>query len=102
MAPAQRTREIGIRIALGARRAALTRLMLWQGFRLALAGAVIGLAGAAAAGRLVSSLLLGVGPLDPVAFTATAVLFVGITLAASWLPARRASSRDPVEALRLE
>jgi predicted permease len=99
---AQRTREIGIRIALGAGRAALTRLMLWQGFRLAVAGAAIGLAGAAAAGRLVSSLLLGVGPLDPVAFTATTVLFVGITLAASWLPARRASSRDPVEALRVE
>jgi putative ABC transport system permease protein len=99
---AQRTREIGIRIALGAGRAALTRLMLWQGFRLAVAGAAIGLAGAAAVGELVRSLLLGVGSLDPTAFAAASALFVGITLAASWLPARRASSRDAVEALRVE
>jgi predicted permease len=97
---AQRTREIGIRIALGAERAAVTRLMLWQGFRLAVAGAALGLAGAAGAGQLLSSFLLGVNPLDPLAFGATAAAFVAVTLGASWLPARRAASRDPIDALR--
>lgn len=97
---AQRTREIGIRVALGAERAAVTRLILWQGFRLAVAGSALGLAGAVAAGRLLSSLLMGVAPLDPLAFAATSAAFVAVTLAASWLPARRASSRDPTEALR--
>jgi predicted lysophospholipase L1 biosynthesis ABC-type transport system permease subunit len=97
---AQRTREIGIRIALGAERGAITRLMLWQGFRLAVAGAALGLAGAVAAGQLLSGFLLGVAPLDPLAFVATSTAFVAVTLAASWLPARRASSRDPIEALR--
>ena len=99
---AQRTREVGIRIALGAERASVTRLMLWQGFRLAAVGTALGLAGAAAGSRLLGSLLLGVDALDPLAFGATSGVFVGITLAASWLPARRAAARDPVEALRLE
>ncbi len=99
---AQRTREIGIRIALGAERAEVTRLMLWQGFRLAIVGAVIGVAGAATVGKLLGSLLLGVGPLDPLAYAATSSAFVAITLAASWLPARRAASRNPIEALRVE
>jgi predicted permease len=99
---AQRTREIGIRMALGAERGWITRLMLWQGFRLAVAGAVLGLAGAGAAGHLLGSLLLGVGPLDPLAYVATSSVFIAATLAASWLPARRASSKDPVEALRME
>ena len=76
--------------------------MLWQGFRLAIAGAALGLAGAAAAGQLLSAFLLDVGPLDPLAFTAASGVFVAVTLAASWLPARRAASRDPVEALRNE
>jgi hypothetical protein len=98
----QRTREIGIRIALGAGRSGVTRLMLWQGFRLAIAGAALGLAGAAAAGQLLSAFLLGVGPLDPPAFAAASGVFVAVTLAASWLPARRAAARDPVEALRNE
>ncbi len=97
---AQRTREIGIRVAVGARRAAVTRLMLWQGFRLAVAGSALGLAGAVGAGQLLSSFLLGVDPLDPLAFGATVAAFVAVTLGASWLPARRAASRDPIEALR--
>jgi predicted permease len=97
---ARRTREIGLRVALGAERRAVMRLMLWQGFRLAIAGAALGLVGAVLAGQLLAGLLLGVRPLDPVAFAATSALFVAVTLAASWLPARRAARLDPVEALR--
>jgi predicted permease len=98
----RRTRELGIRVALGADTSSVTRLVLWQGFRLAVAGAAIGLLIAAGVSRLFASLLLGVGSLDPAAFAGSAGVFVCVTLAASWIPARRAGRRDPVEALRNE
>jgi ABC-type antimicrobial peptide transport system permease subunit len=99
---ARRSREIGIRLALGARTGVVTRLVLWQGFRLAVSGAFIGLAGAAVLTRLFASLLLGVGPLDPLAFAAASALFVAVTVTASWIPARRATRLDPMDALRSE
>jgi predicted permease len=98
----QRTRELGIRIALGADRSGVTRLVLWHGFRLAVAGAALGALGAAGLGTLFGSLLLGVGATDPIAFASASSVFVVATLAASWFPARRAASRDPVEALRAD
>jgi predicted permease len=98
----QRTREIGIRIALGASSRAVSRLVLADGVRLAVAGLAAGALIAAAATRALSSLLYGVEPTDPPTFTAIALLVAAVTLAASWLPARRAVRVDPVDALRAE
>ena len=98
----QRTREIGVRVALGAARADVLRLVVGQAMRMAIAGAAGGLLLAAAATQLLRGLLYGVTPLDPVSFGAGAGLFAGLALAASWLPARRAASVNPVEALRTE
>jgi len=97
-----RTREIGIRIALGAQQGNVVRMVLRQGMTLTLAGAAIGLLLAAAAGRLLGSLLFGVGATDPVTFIGSAVLFVAIGLAACYAPARRATEIDAMEALRYE
>ncbi len=99
---AQRTREIGIRIALGARRHEVLMMILRQGARLALAGVVIGLLGALLLTQLMASLLYGVGVKDPVTYAAVAILLVLVALAASYLPARRATRVDPVVALRYE
>jgi len=99
---AQRTREIGVRIALGAERSAVRSMVLGQAARLAAAGVGVGLVTAAGLTRLMTSLLYGVQPVDAPTFGAVAVMLTAIALLASYLPARRASSVDPVVALRSE
>jgi ABC-type antimicrobial peptide transport system permease subunit len=98
----RRTREIGIRAALGAERRDVLRMVLGQGMRLALAGAVAGTVLALVLLRYAKSLLFGVGTSDPVTFLAVAVSLIGVMAAASYVPARRAMSVDPVVALRYE
>ena len=97
-----RTREIGIRVALGAQRGDVVRMVLRQGMMLALAGMTIGLVLAAGASRLIGSLLFGIGPTDPIAFGGSALLFCLIGLVACYVPARRATAVDAMEALRHE
>jgi predicted permease len=97
-----RTREIGIRMALGADRANVLRLVLGHGMLLAGIGVAIGLVLAAACSRFVESLLFGVTALDPVTFAGTCALFVVVSLAATYIPARRATRVEPVAALRNE
>jgi putative ABC transport system permease protein len=98
----RRTHEIGIRIALGAERADVVRLVVGQGMLVALAGAGAGMAGALALTRLMASLLYGVRTTDPPTYLAVAFLLGGVALAASYLPARRATRIDPLTALRYE
>jgi len=99
---AQRTRELGIRIALGARRAELLLMILREGAKLAFAGVAIGLLGALLLTKLMASLLYGVGTRDPLTYASVGVLLVFVALIASYLPARRATRVDPVVALRYE
>jgi len=99
---AQRTREIGIRVALGAQQRDLLGLMLKETFRLTLLGLVLGLAGALAATRLLTSLLFGVKPTDPSTFVSLSLLLAFVSLLASYIPARRAAKVDPLVALRYE
>jgi putative ABC transport system permease protein len=99
---ALRTQEIGIRMALGAQRRDVLRLVLGQGARIAFFGVAIGLAAAAALARLLSSLLFSVSASDPVTFAAVAVLLVAVALLACYIPARRALRVDPIIALRYE
>ena len=101
-AVSQRTREMGIRLALGAEAGQLKRMFVGNGLLLAGAGVVIGLAAAAGLAQLMKSLLFGISPLDPVIYVAMPVVLVAAALLASYLPARRASRIDPSEALRLE
>jgi ABC-type antimicrobial peptide transport system permease subunit len=98
----QRAREIGIRLALGARPPALKRMFVRQGVVLALLGAGIGLAAAVALTRLMSSLLFGVGSLDPLTYVGALLLILAAAALASYVPARRAAMIDPVETLRAE
>lgn len=98
----RRTREIGIRAALGAERRDVLRMVLGQGMRLAFAGATAGTVLALVLLRFAKSLLFGVGTSDPVTFLAVAALLIGVMLAASYVPARRAMTVDPVVALRDE
>ncbi len=98
----RRTREIGIRVALGAHDRAVSAMVLREGMSLAVVGLVVGLVLAAAATRVLRSYLVGVSPLDALTFGATAALLMLVTLAASYLPARRAAAIDPVRALRSE
>jgi putative ABC transport system permease protein len=101
-AVSQRTRELGIRIALGATRQAVVRMLLDDGIRLVMVGLAVGLTLAALLSRSLAKLLYGVTPGDPVTFVVIAFLVATITLLASYVPARRALRIDPVEALRLE
>ncbi len=98
----RRTREIGIRIALGAARGDVLRLMIGEGVRLGAIGIGVGLALAAATTRLMQNWLFGVSPLDVPTFAGMAAVFAAVALAASYLPARRAADADPVVALRTE
>jgi ABC-type antimicrobial peptide transport system permease subunit len=98
----RRTREIGIRIALGAPPVKLRGMFVHQGLVLAAVGAASGLAVAAGMTRLMSSLLFGVSALDPATYAAVSVLLIAATALASYLPARRATAVDPMEALRSE
>jgi ABC-type antimicrobial peptide transport system permease subunit len=97
-----RTREIGVRLALGARRWQIVRAIVKQSLLLAAAGSAAGLAAAAASARLLHSFLFQVSPLDPVTFCAVPLMMGVLALAAAWIPARRAASVDPMEALRSE
>jgi predicted permease len=99
---AQRTREMGVRLALGARRWDLLSLVIGSGLKLTLIGAAIGFAAAMAVTRLVSGLLFGVSAMDSPTFAGVTTLLVLVALAACWLPARRATAIDPMEALRYE
>jgi len=97
---AQRTREVGIRRALGAQQSDILRLIVGQGFGLTLAGVAIGILGALALTRVMKGLLFGVTATDPATFVGAAALFLMVALAASYLPARRATRIDPMAALR--
>jgi ABC-type antimicrobial peptide transport system permease subunit len=99
---AQRTREIGVRVALGAQRSHVLALILRQGLVLAGVGVAVGSLAALGATRLIGSLLYGVAPTDVVAFGTAAALLAFAALAASWIPARRAARVDPIVALRSE
>ena len=99
---AQRTREIGIRVALGADRGRVVRLMLGEGMKLTVIGVGVGLVGAAAAARLVRGLLYNVSALDPAAFLGVPLLLVGVAAIAVYVPARRAASVDPIRALKTD
>jgi predicted permease len=98
----RRSREIGIRMALGAERRDILRLVLGHGLALAAIGAGIGLVASFAAMRLLSTMLYGVRPTDPLTFAGSSVLVILVALAASWFPARRAASIDPMQSLRTE
>jgi putative ABC transport system permease protein len=97
-----RRREIGVRIALGADRRDVLRLVLTRALRIVAAGLIVGLAGAVGVTRVLQSFLFGVTPTDPVAFTIVTLLLMAVGLMAAWLPARRATRIDPCAALRAE
>jgi putative ABC transport system permease protein len=99
---AERTREMGVRSALGATRANIISLVLGQGLTLALLGVGIGLVGAAAASFLIATMLFGVSPLDPLTYLAVIALLLAVTAIACYIPAHRASRVDPIIALRYE
>jgi predicted permease len=101
-AVSQRRREIGVRMALGADRGDVLRLVLTRALRIVAAGLIAGLAGAAVVTRVLQTFLFGVTPTDPIAFTVVTLLLMAVGLVAAWLPARRASKIDPWAALRAE
>jgi putative ABC transport system permease protein len=98
----QRTQEVGVRMALGANRLNILRLITWEGGRLILLGGALGLGAALVVSRLLKSLLFNVGPNDPMSFVAVALLLALVSLAATLLPARSAMKTEPLEALRHE
>jgi len=98
----QRTGEIGVRLALGAKPASVAGAIVLEGGIVALAGIVAGLLTALAGGRFIQSLLFGVSPRDPGVFAATTILLLCVALLACWIPARRGARLSPLEALRSE
>jgi ABC-type antimicrobial peptide transport system permease subunit len=101
-AVAQRRREIGVRMALGADRREVLRLVLARALRIVVAGLVVGLVAATGLTRVLQTFLFGVTPIDPIAFTVVTLLLMAAGLVAAWLPARRATRIDPCAALRAE
>lgn len=99
---AQRTKEFGLRMALGAQRGDLLKLVVGQGLILLAAGVVLGLGGALSLSRFLSSLLYGVRPTDPITFIAIPIVLGAVAVLASYIPARRATRVDPMVALRYE
>jgi ABC-type antimicrobial peptide transport system permease subunit len=99
---AQRTREIAVRMALGAERPGLRRMVVLQGGRVALLGVVVGVLVALGVTRFLTTLLFGVDPLDASTFVAMSSLMLAVALLASYIPARRASAVDPVRSLRVK
>jgi putative ABC transport system permease protein len=98
----QRTHEIGIRVALGARPQEVLRQFLWSGFAMGAGGVAIGLAFAKGATKLMQTLVFGASLDEPLTFAVSAAVLIGLALAASYLPARRATRVDPIRALRYE
>jgi putative ABC transport system permease protein len=98
----QRTREIGIRVALGAQHSELKRMFVRDGLMLAGVGVACGLAAAFPLTRLMTSLLFGISPLDPATYVAVSLVLVGAAALASYVPAHRATAVDPVQALRAD
>jgi ABC-type antimicrobial peptide transport system permease subunit len=98
----QRTQEMGIRMALGADRGAIRKLVVWHGMRLAIIGVVVGIAAAFGLTRLIASFLFGVKSWDPIVFITVPLILGAVALLAVWLPATRAAKLDPMQALRVE
>lgn len=99
---AHRTKEIGIRLALGAEATTIQRMIVWQGMRLASAGVVVGFSVACSLSRVIGSLLFGIDAHDPLVFIAVPVVLGAVTLTAVWVPANRATRVNPMDSLRYE